>query len=98
MMSNFFCFPPKASQNNGSHLKIFPPKPQKISASAARLLGCFPMSAVHLRVCVCVCLFKDSDRSYRTISSCPVSETRTLDPGTPGNQSVSSKERAVHTS
>ena len=45
MMSNFFCFPPKASQNNGSHLKIFPPKPQKISASAARLLGCFFMSA-----------------------------------------------------
>ena len=44
MMSNFFCFPPKASQNNGSHLKIFPPKPQKISASAARLLGCFFMS------------------------------------------------------
>ena len=44
MMSNFFCFPPKALQNNGSHLKMFPPKPQKISASTARLLGCFSMS------------------------------------------------------
>ena len=31
--------------NNGNHLKIFPPKPQKISATAARLLGCFSMSA-----------------------------------------------------
>ena len=46
MISNFFCFPPKASQNNGSHLKMFPPKPQNISASAARLLGCFFMSAL----------------------------------------------------
>ena len=50
MMSNFFCFPPKASQNNGSHLKIFPPKPQKISASAARLLGCFFMSGPALQL------------------------------------------------
>ena len=48
MISNFFCFPPKESQNNGSHLKMFPPKPQNISASAARLLGCW---AVRLLGC-----------------------------------------------
>ena len=44
MISNFFCSPPKALQNNRSHPKRFPPKPQKISASAARLQGCFSMS------------------------------------------------------
>ena len=45
IISNFFCFPPKALQNSGSHLKMFPQKPQKISANAARLLGYFSMSA-----------------------------------------------------
>ena len=44
MISNFLCFPPNVLQNNGIHLKMFPPKPQKISASTARLLGCFSMS------------------------------------------------------
>ena len=37
MISNFFCFPPKASQNNGSHLKKFLPKCKKIAAGAARI-------------------------------------------------------------
>ena len=43
---NFFCFSPYSSQNSRSHLEIFPPKPKKISASAARLLGCFSMSGL----------------------------------------------------
>ena len=40
----FLILSANASQNNESHLKMFPPKPQKISASTARLLEGFSMS------------------------------------------------------
>ena len=50
IMPIFLRFLPKVFQNSGIHLKIFPPRPQKTSASAARLLGCFSMSDQALEV------------------------------------------------
>ena len=49
-MSNnfqFHLFSAKIISKQREPLKIFPPKPQKISASAARLLGCFSMSGTN---------------------------------------------------